>query len=161
MIISYWLQILGFQLHQRTAAPIEAGSVCGFILRHSASRQSLIIVPFLLPRLPNPPPPPPSSPSPFQQLPLTAMPPGSAASIRSGGHVKGSTAVCHHTYAQKIYLRISHSLHFLPVCHTTGVVAALRYIINVFLGYQKKLCMIASWDFWRPLKVFFLTTVRS
>lgn len=45
----------GLQLHQRTAAPIEAGTVCGFIPRHSASRQSLIIVPFLLPRLPNPP----------------------------------------------------------------------------------------------------------
>lgn len=47
----------GLQLHQRTAAPMEAGTVCGFIPRHSASRQSLIIVPFLLPRLPNPPPP--------------------------------------------------------------------------------------------------------
>lgn len=78
---------------QLTAAPIEAGTVCGFIPRHSASRQSLIIVPFLLPRLPPPPP--------FQQVPLTAMPPGSAASIRPGGHVKGSKAVCHHTHAQK------------------------------------------------------------
>lgn len=83
----------GRQLHQRTAAPIEAGTVCGFIPRHSASRQSLIIVPFLLPRLSNPPP------LPFQQLPLTEMPPGSTASIRPGGHVKGSKAVCHYTHA--------------------------------------------------------------
>lgn len=53
--------------------------------------ESLIIVPFLLPRLLNP-----RSSLP-QQLPLTVMPPGSAASIRAGGHVKGSKEVCHHT----------------------------------------------------------------
>lgn len=138
----------GRQLHQRTAAPIEAGTVCGFIPRHSASRQSLIIVPFLLPRLSNPPPPSSSSRwlrcllAPLLPLGLVVM----SKAVRQ--------SVTTHTH-KKIYLRISHSLHFLPVCHTTGLVAALRYIINVFLGYQKKLCMIASWDFWRPLKVFF------
>lgn len=65
----------GLQLHQRTAAPIEPGTVCGFIPRHSTSRQSLIIVPFLLPRLPKPPLPRPSSSSRWLRCLLAPLPP--------------------------------------------------------------------------------------
>lgn len=53
--------------------------------------------------------------SPVQQLPLTEMPPGSAASIRPGGHVKGSKAVCQHTHAQK-NLSEDFTLAALPSC---------------------------------------------
>lgn len=58
--------------------------------------ESLIMVPLPLPRLLSTPP------TLLQQPWLIVMPPGSAASIRPGGHVRGTKADCHHTQTKSM-----------------------------------------------------------
>lgn len=117
--------IAGLSAVQKVMVPpwfqVLERQVPGFILSHCASRQRASLWSHLFS--------PSASAPPLQQPWLTAMPPGSAASIRPAGHVRGTKADCHHTQTKSTSGFLSAAPSWLS---RLAWEQALRYIINVY-----------------------------